>query len=361
MSIEVQYLKILLADARDGEAKIVADKIKSSNPNAAVLVAAGRILLEYDQYPAAKQMLEAADTANGSVNVKLDLAIAEFHIHGPSSGFNALDAVPAAERTGDYYLARAEMLDAAGRFPEAVADLNQALREAPKRPQFYRDAVFFLIKNDRAPEAINLLDQAVRIAPYDPEILLLKATTLELAKKTEESERLLDQIESRWPEWYNVWLTHGIILETYKRYDEARQMIETAVALGARTSETYFYLSESTYYSAPDKLDAAEAAIKTALELAPQDPWSRALAGRIALDKHDYAEAIDQLQKAVKLAPHLVQAHYYMSQAYKALGNTTQAQAELKEVALINKDFPNAGNEVGDLRERLFSVKAPQN
>jgi len=139
----------------------------------------------------------------------------------------------------------------------------------------------FLSKNGRAPEALRLLDQATRILPQNREILLMKATTLEMAGQTEAAEHLLNQIQNRWPEWHAGWVAHGIILSTHRRFEEARQALETAVALGARSPEAYYYLADCTLRSAPQRIDAAKAAIRRALQLAPDDPWIRSLARRL--------------------------------------------------------------------------------
>jgi Flp pilus assembly protein TadD len=76
-------------------------------------------------------------------------------------------------------------------------------------------------------------------------------------------------------------VAHGIILAAHQRFAEARQALETAVALGARSPEAYYYLADCTLRFAPKRIDAAEAAVRQALKVAPDDPWIRSLAGRL--------------------------------------------------------------------------------
>ena len=351
----------MIADSRLDEAVKRENQILALNPPPGVLASVGHILAAADQYAPAKQFLDKAVAAgDSSSDLLLDRAIATSHAVGAEAGLTLLNRVPETERNGDYYLARAQMLDAVGQFEPAVDALNQALRSAPKRTELYREAAFFLLKHNRTREAAALLEEGARLLPNVPEILLLQATLLELERKTEEAEAMLKKIENKWPEWPDSWLVNGILLETYKRYDEARQMIETAISLGAEGPEAYFYLAESTMYSSPDQLPAAQKAIERAEALAPQDPWVHAVAGRIALDRKQFDKAVEELQRATELRPHFAQAYYNLAQAHKALGQTAKAESELEMVKTIHHDFPDAEADMADLKSSLFQVKPSQ-
>ncbi len=362
IAVQVEYLQLLIADSQIEQAVQCAHQILALNPPAGALAKVGHILAGADQFALAKQFLDkAAESDVPSIDLLLDRAIAASHAVSAEAGLNLLNEAPEGERNGDYYLARAQMLDAAGQFEPAVNALNQALHSAPKRPELYREAAFFLLKHNRTKEASALLDEGARLLPDVPEILLLQATLFELETKTEDAEATLKRIESRWPEWPDSWLVHGIILETYKRYEEARQLVETAVSLGAEGPEAYFYLAESTLYSAPDQLPAAQKAIERAEALASEDPWIHAIAGRIALGRKQFDKAAEELQKATELRPHFAQAYYLLAQAHKALGQTAKAEAELEMVQKIHRDFPNAEADTTDLKNSLFQVRPSQN
>lgn len=278
---QVRYLKLLLDDGKLDQGLATARRIAALKPGAAVLADAGHSLLQSEQYRLARELLEAA-AAGSSSDAQLDLAIATFHLTGAAEGLQLMDRVPEPGRNGDYYLARAQMLDASGRAEESVAALSQALRAAPKSPALYRQAAAFLVKSGQPAEALRLLDQAATAGPQDRESLLMRATTLELARRSNDAERQLKEIQSRWPEWHAVWVAQGVILASQKRFEDARQALETAVTFGARGPETYYYLAECSLRSGPERIGAAEAAIQKALKLAPDDPWIQALAGRIA-------------------------------------------------------------------------------
>jgi predicted Zn-dependent protease len=161
-------------------------------------------------------------------------------------------------------MARAQMLDASGKFQDAVSALGQALGAVPKRPDLYEQATAFLVRKGKPAEALKVIEEAARTLPESREILLMKATTLEFAGQADDAERLLNEIQNRWPEWSAVWVAHGIILDTHAHYEEARKALETAVALSARTAEVDFFLDDCKRPSGADRKDAAEAATRQA-------------------------------------------------------------------------------------------------
>lgn len=269
---QARYLQLLLEDGKLDEAAATARRIAGLKPGAAALAGAGRALLASRQYPLAKELLEQAAGESPSPEVALDLAIATFHATGAGPALQLMDRVPESGRSVDYYLARAHMLAAAGR----TEDLASVL---------------------------ELLDKAERALPGSREVLLAKATTLELAGRSGAAEPLLKQILNRWPEWHAGWVAQGIVLGNRGRFEEARRALETAVALGARSPEVHYCLAGFTLRSAPNMLDAAEAAAQQALKLAPADPWIHSLAGRIASARGEDATAAERLREAVRLNP----------------------------------------------------------
>jgi predicted Zn-dependent protease len=146
-----------------------------------------------------------------------------------------------------------------------------------------------------------------------------------------------------------------MILHTHQRYEEARHALETAVELGARSPETYFYLADSELHSGPARKDAAEAAVRQALNLSPADPWIQSLAGRIAFARGDYPLAVERQRAAVRQRPHFIEAHQQLAQAYGALGRKQEAASELAQVRTIRQGAPNAsGDDAPPYLSRLF-------
>jgi tetratricopeptide (TPR) repeat protein len=79
------------------------------------------------------------------------------------------------------------------------------------------------------------------------------------------------------------------------------------------------------------RLDAAEAPLKHALELSPEDVPVLYDYARLALKRRDYPLAVARLEKVITKLPTLTQAHYQLFLAYSRLKQTEKAKAELAE------------------------------
>ncbi len=347
----VRYLQLLLDDGKTSTALTVARRIGGLKPDPAVLLGAGRALLDARQYTAASVLLEQAAARTPSGDVRLNLALATLHSSGAANGLLQLDRVPVSERDGDFYLAQAQMLGAAGRSQDAAAAIDQALRAAPTRSDLYQQAAAMLTSNGQAAEALRLLDRA----PPDREIFLAKATTMELAGRAQEADRLVNQGPNRWPEWPAAWVAQGIVLQSRGRFEEARQTLETAFALGAHSAEAWYALADCSLRSVPKRTDAADAAIRRALELAPDDPWIQSLAGRVLLGKRQYAAAVERLREALRLRPGLIPALDSLAEAYAALGRKPEAAATREQRRNAPPEAPGPPE-----LYRLFLSKPPR-
>ncbi len=332
---------------------------RSSDPQ--LLASYGHAMLEAEQYPLARELLERAVAAGStSSESRLDLAIAAFHTSGPDAGLTELDKIPAQKRSGDYFLLRAQILDAMGKFQEAVEALNRSFSAAPTRPDLYFQAALFLIKHQRYTEALDLVRQADKLVPDAPELLLTEAVTLELLRRPDESQALLTRLESRWPQWSQPYLVNGIMLEIRLNSAEAKPLLERAIALGARDAVAYYYLASAITHAAPENTDGAQKAIKQALKLNPNDAYVQSLAGKIAYARKDYTAALDHLSAAIRLWPDMVEARQALSATYRALGEKEKSISELKEIVRIKQANRTADQAppfpVGNL---LFTVRPP--
>jgi tetratricopeptide (TPR) repeat protein len=270
-----------------------------------------------------------------------------------------LDNIPVDERSGDYYLLRAQILDSMGKTKEAAESLNRGIRAAPTRSDMYFQAAAFLIKHHQRQEAVGLLADATRRLPDRAELLMARAIVLELLKRSDEALQALAQMQSRWPEWDLPYLINGIILQNELKPAEARQMLDIAIALGTREADAYYYEALAITTATPDNLAEAQKAISQALALNAEDPAIRVLAGKIFLDRKDYNGAVEQLLAAVQLQPSMVRAHYLLRTAYRDLGDTDKAANELKQIERITKENADPDQLSSSMERLLFGVRPP--
>jgi tetratricopeptide (TPR) repeat protein len=203
---QVRNLELLLSDGKIAEAAATGRKILALNPSPALLEEAAGAFLAAEQYSLASDFVrQAVNLAPSSNELKLDRAIAMFHVAGAQAGIEQMDGVPQQGRTGDYYLARMQMLEALGRQKDAEEALKQALKEKPTRPELYRQAALLLIKKQRTADALQLLDEAGRVLPNDADISFIRAIAVDRQANSQEYQRWLNDVQNRWPESYKVW------------------------------------------------------------------------------------------------------------------------------------------------------------
>ncbi len=360
--LKLQLGKSQLSEGKRQEALKTFDEIRALTTNPEILADCARTLLASEEYAAARVFLEPVVSSDPtSTDARLDLAIAIFHTAGSQAGLQELDKIPPERRGGDYFLLRAQMLDALGELEEASKSLNRGFRASPTRPDLYFHAALFLIKHKDYDQAVELLAQASRILPDSPKLLLTQAIAQEMRGRPEEAQKLLNDIQARWPEWFEPYLINGIILEIHSKSAEAKAMLEAAIALGADDAVAYYYEALATTHATPDDTESARRDIAKALELSPQDPYVQSLAGKIEYMRKDYEAALGYLNAALRLWPDMVEAHQTLSATYRALGEKEKSVAELKEILRIKQQNRSASETPPfPLGKFLFSVGPPQ-
>lgn len=226
--LQLHLAELLFADGRVQEGSTEFGVLLASNAGPQLWHQAGTFLLGVEQYRLAREFLERASAGEAAAN--LDLAMAVFHDAGAAEALQILERVPAGDRSGDYYLLKARILDAAGRSAESEQVLELGLPLVASRPQISRDAALLLVRHNRTPAAIDLLN---RTAGSSPDLSLTKAAILGLSGQTAAAEKILKEIESEWPEWDRPYLAHGLLLERAQPREAARKL-RTAAALGMK-------------------------------------------------------------------------------------------------------------------------------
>jgi len=135
--------------------------------------------------------------------------------------------------------------------------------------------------------------------------------------------RLLAPGDKRWP------YLQGHLYNDASRVPEAIRAFEAALALDARDSPILLSLAEA--YLQHGDFDKARA-MYSRLE---SDPNARAAAfaglGKVALATHQYREAADYLERALKLSPGATRLRQPLAMAYRELGDRAKAEQNLRQ------------------------------
>ena len=361
--LKAHLAQTLLERGQTERAAVAFRQVLAAGADSAVLANCGRSLLEREQYSLAAEFFQKVPNAG------LDLAIAVFHSVSPEAGLAQLDAMPADQRAGDYFILRAQILDAMGKTAEAADSLNRGIGAAPRRADMYFQGAAFLIQHGQFRQAAALLEDATRLLPDAPNLWLARAIALELPMahgrshadevRSEEAMKVLAQIESRWPAWDLPYLVNGMILQDELKSRQATQMLDLAIALGCREADAYYYEALAITNTTPVNLPEAEKAISQAVTLNPEDAESRALAGQILLDEGDYKAAVQQLLAAVRLQPTLFLAHGLLRTAYLKMGESDKAAEESNQMMRLTKGSSESDQATSSMERLLFTVRLP--
>lgn len=90
--------------------------------------------------------------------------------------------------------------------------------------------------------------------------------------------------------------------------------------------------------------DAAEINIKQAVALAPEDPYSLFVLGRLRFAQKKYDEAVDALSRAAKLDPQDAQIQNFLGLALSEKGLRQPAEAAFRKAVQLEPNYANAHN-----------------
>lgn len=290
-------------------------------------------------------------------------------------------------RLGDFEGARKELDRAieAGADPASLRDLHYAIFLAQGR---YEDALIALQADDGAPdllrstvaakaqlalgrydEARASLDTALKLAPDDPEVLLAEARWLWSTGKIDELKSTLDRLVERFPDLAAAHVLQGRVAmaegdgaqaaEAFARAQKTagRQLdvpeqltilvglTESKLVLGDLAgAETHLkalearapdgivtlYLKARLAYARRD-FDAAAAELQRALARRPDNTPARLLLGAVLIDKGALEQAGAELGKLVAEQPENIEARKLLARAYLARNDTIEARKVLAE------------------------------
>ena len=245
-----------------------------------------------------------------------------------------------------------------GDYPGAERNLESALRANPKDNNAELFLANDLIKLGKFDQAAEHLQQLSQRQPENQEVLyLLGKVHMQL------SEEALSKLNALDPN--SVWAHEisGEVMESMKNYDGALLEYKKAVEVAPLQAGTHYHLGNA--YWSLNMWDAATEQFRAELANDPSNCTAQWKLGNIILEQHgDSAEALKEVQKALDACPDLMEArvdraraliklerhadavrdleaaakanpgesstHFLLAQAYRALGRTKEAQAEMK-------------------------------
>jgi len=134
-------------------------------------------------------------------------------------------------------------------------------------------------------------------------------------------------------------MAHYLLGELYLYQSKTAQAIaqfEQEVAVNPSSPNVYYKLGDA--YSRLEHYDDAERLLQRSIWLDPNSSGPYILLGKVLLKKNEPELAARALQRAISMDPGNPMPHQYLGQAYRILGQTANAERELRQAADLNRN-----------------------
>jgi Flp pilus assembly protein TadD len=185
---------------------------------------------------------------------------------------------------------------------------------------------------------------------------LRKAVNLNLLDQVEESKALLESLAKQRPEEITPQDTLGNIMRARKRYGEAIEHYSRAIALIKAPAQQHwhYWYSRGTCYERTKRWPQAEADLKRALQLSPDEPLVLNYLGYSWIDQNrNLKQGLAMIQKAVSKRPNDGYIVDSLGWAQYRLGNYKDAVKHLERAVELKPEDPTLNDHLGDALWRV--------
>jgi tetratricopeptide (TPR) repeat protein len=269
----------------------------------------------------------------------------------PAAGSQAvaIRAALAKEDNADLRAQLAEIEESEGHPVDAVRDYQRAAEMQPTEPHLFAWGAELLLHH--APEpAIEVFSKGRRLYPQSSRMLLGLGAAWYAQRSKDQAQQIFFEACDLRPADPTPYLFLGRLQATEQLVPAAwtERMKRFASLHPEMAMAHYLYGAALLKQGAhPDRSDAAESELKTALKLDPHLGDAYLQLGVLLADREDFPGAIAALQKAIENTPIPDDAHYRLAQIYRRTGQTEKARQEIA----IFKQLSEKKNEEAE-RER---------
>ena len=242
--------------------------------------------------------------------------------------------------------------------PRATASLSQALVLAPTLVQSALALAEVELKQGNTLLAITSLQKIVQENPQSPEAQLLLAQAHRAQGNLEEALKLYRNVDSVQTQNPMPIQQAGMTLLQLNRKTEARQSFTRALTLAPGYLPA---IEQLTNLDITEKnLPAARSRIEAELAKTPNAAPLHLLMSRVAFANNDLVAGEAALKKAIELAPDSPAAYTQLAQFYLYSKQDDKAAPYLQSAFEKNPKDTNAAMLLGTLQERLRDFKGAQ-
>jgi len=187
------------------------------------------------------------------------------------------------------------------------------------------------LAQDRPEDAADALDKAARLKPDDQNILYHRGRAHLLVSKNSYAEMF--KVDS------TSWLVHRVMAQAAAEAEQHTDAIaEYEAAIKLAPTQPGLHEELGTEYRAVNKIAEAEGAFQDELQIDPHNVLARYKLGAIEVEKGDGAKGKELIEAAQSEKSNLVHLDYNLGRAETLLGNYAAATGHFEHAVRTDKD-----------------------
>jgi tetratricopeptide (TPR) repeat protein len=274
---------------------------------------------------------------------------------GPGKKTALLITTP-AEGMAEVFYGLGEALTSEGGLSMGILYLQLALYAKPDHAFALAALASAYETGQRYQEAIDAYDRIPPGTALAPAIDIRKAFDLNSLDKPDDAKKILDRLATQSPTDLKPLDALGNILRARKRYAEAVDTYTAALKLIPKPDKRHWsiFYSRGTCYERLKNWPAAEADLRKALELFPDQPLALNYLGYSWVDQnHNLKEGMALIEKAVALKPDDGYIVDSLGWAHYKLGNFAESARFLERAVELKPQDPVLNDHLGDALWRV--------
>jgi len=236
-------------------------------------------------------------------------------------------------------------LEHAGRIAEAIQHYETALRLKPQFPEAHSNLGNALLRLGKIPEAIQQYEEALRLRPDFAEAEYNLGGALDQAGRTAEAIRRFEIAVRLKPDYAAAYNNLGNLLHRAKRTPEAIEHYEEALRIEPDFATAHHNLGVAFEETGriPEAIKQYEAALRNQPDLAE----AQNNLGVLLCRSGQVAAGLAHLNEAVRLRPDYARAYFNLGVALGQAGRTPEAIQQYSEALRLQPDLVEAHNNLG--------------
>ncbi|KZR66018.1 TPR repeat-containing protein YrrB [Prochlorococcus sp. MIT 1306] len=251
------------------------------------------------------------------------------------------------ESEGVADLATIKQLTFAGRHQECLHACQEALREAPEEPLFYKHAGKSLLALGQVEQARHYLVKAHHLDKKDPETVKDIGNCLNAVHNYEEAIKSYKHALSIDPNYSPALNNLAIYARQSGQIKESIELFNKAIRSQPEFLAAYLNISGS--FRELGQLDKALTATLKAIELKPDHVDAHINLGTILQEQGQLDQALAATLKAIELKPDHVDAHINLGSILIRQGQLDQALTATQKAVELNPNYADAHMNLGSI------------